>query len=227
MADEMANGNSNGFDPQARYAALDERVTNLRSSFVNLEGEMRSGFASINNHLTSVSNELRVAGKTQWPVIWMAAGVVFTVLAGLGAVLYSPIKADVAKLQDNTITRSEWADNQSRSAENRQRLESLIGKLAENAVGRSELSQMVTEYRDYKARIDNELGKKLDRITWDERNHARDVEIADLQRRLDEIRQDVGSVYGTRDVIQDLKRQLDVLRQRVFESSSRGQSFPE
>ena len=222
-SDIMANGNT--FDPQARYAALDERVTNLRSSFVNLEGEMRSGFASVNNHLTSVSNELRVAGKTQWPVIWMAAGVVFTVLAGLGAVLYSPIKNDVTKLQDTTISRSEWNDNLMRAVENRSRLETAIAKIAENAVPRSELEQMVTEYRDYKARIENELRGKLDHSSWSERNLSRDHEIAGLQRQIDQQRQDFqtfsSSLGNGRDFIQDLKAEVARLRDQIAEMRAR------
>ncbi|RJG40683.1 hypothetical protein D3Y55_25870 [Mesorhizobium sp. DCY119] len=45
-------------------------------------------------------------------------------------------------------------------------------------------------------------------------HRARDQEVADLGRRVDELRQDVGSVYGTRDVIIDLKTEIDNLRQR-------------
>lgn len=61
------------------------------------------------------------------------------------------------------------------------------------------------------------------RNEWAERNRARDQEVADLGRRVDELRQDVGSVYGTRDVIQDLKKEIDNLRQRM---NTRGLSPP-
>lgn len=231
----MANGSSI-FDPEARYAALDERVTNLRTSLVNLEGEMRSGFTSINTHLTAVSNELRLAGKTQWPVIWMAAGVVFTVLAGLGAVLYTPIKSDVTKLQDTTVSRAEWADYQARGAENRLRLENAMAKIAENYVPRNELNQMVAEYRDYKARADTELTAKLDRVTWEEKNQSRDHDIDNireiqtrdtqsLQRQIDLMRadfQDFSSSLGNgRDFIQDLKAEVARLRDQLGEIRAR------
>lgn len=223
MADEMANGNN--FDPQARYAALDERVTNLRTSFVNLEGEMRSGFATINSHLSSVSNELRASTKTQWPVIWMAAAVVVAILGGVGTILYTPVKSDVAKLQDNSITRSEWDDNMARGAENRQRLENALMKLAENAIGRNELTQMVTEYRDYKARVEGELNDKVPRNEWSERNLNRDHEIANLQRQLDVQRTDfqtfANSLGNGRDFILDLKTELGRLRDQLAEIRSR------
>ena len=50
------------------------------------------------------------------------------------------------------------------------------------------------------------------RNEWQERNRATDQQATEFSRRLDELRQDFGAVYGTRDVIQDVKRQLDELR---------------
>lgn len=141
-ADDMTNGT---FDAQARYAALDERVTNLRTSFVNLEGEMRSGFVSINSHLTSLSNELRTSTKTQWPVIWAAAGVVFSVLIGIGGALYLPvlnglseIKSDVKDVRANTVTRDELDARAARAAEDRTRVEKAIADIRADLTPKSE-----------------------------------------------------------------------------------------
>lgn len=39
----------------------------------------------------------------------------------------------------------------------------------------------------------------VDRNEWMERNRAYDQQAADFNRRLDELRQDFGSVYGTRE----------------------------
>ncbi len=135
MADDLMASN---FDPQARYAALDERVTNLRTSFVNLEGEMRSGFVSLNAHMTAMSNELRSSQKTQWPVIWAAAGVVFSILIGIGGALYWPVlnnisdlKIDVKDLRGSTIPREEIEARTKRAAEDRARLDVTISDLRE------------------------------------------------------------------------------------------------
>ena len=49
------------------------------------------------------------------------------------------------------------------------------------------------------------------RNEWSETNRARDQEISDISPR-DEIRQEVGTVCGTRDVIVDLK-EIDLLQQ--------------
>lgn len=141
-ADDMTNGH---FDPQARYAALDERVTNLRTSFVNLEGEMRSGFAGLNSHLTSLSNELRSSEKTPWPVIWAAAGVAFSVLMGIGGALYLPvsnnlseIKADMKDLRSGTVPREELEARAARGAEDRARMERAIADIRADLTPKSE-----------------------------------------------------------------------------------------
>ena len=142
MADEMTNGS---FDAQARYAALDERVTNLRTSFVHLEGEMRSGFAGLNSHLTSLSNELRSSEKTPWPVIWAAAGVAFSVLMGIGGALYLPvlgnlseIKADMKDLRSGTVPREELEARAARGAEDRARMERAIADIRADLTPKSE-----------------------------------------------------------------------------------------
>ena len=142
MADEMTNGS---FDAQARYAALDERVTNLRTSFVNLEGEMRSGFAGLNSHLASLSNELRSSQKTPWPVIWGAAGVAFSVLMGIGGALFLPvltsiaeIKADMKDLRSGTVPREELEARAARGAEDRARMERAIADIRADLTPKSE-----------------------------------------------------------------------------------------
>ncbi|WP_181173914.1 hypothetical protein [Mesorhizobium sp. B2-5-7] len=44
---------------------------------------------------------------------------------------------------------------------------------------------------------------------------ASDQQATEFTRRLDELRQDFGAVYGTRDVIQDMKREIDELRRKA------------
>ncbi|MET2825839.1 hypothetical protein [Mesorhizobium shangrilense] len=50
------------------------------------------------------------------------------------------------------------------------------------------------------------LARQAVRSEWGERNRAYDQQATEFTRRLDELRQDFGAVYGTRDVIQDMKR---------------------
>ena len=188
---------TNGFDPMAQYARLSERVENQGKDIVDLRSNMNTGFQTVNAAIGTLSNELRNNSKTQWPVIWAAAGVCFTVLATGGAFFYSSLskgqdRLDTAiiKIAESAVSQKEMEWRTARGAEDRQRTESTISDIRSNTVSRNE---------------------------WSERNHARDNEIASLSQRIEELRQQAGAVYGTRDVVVDIKRQVDTLRQIVFE----------
>lgn len=200
--------NGNGFDPMASWARLSERVENQGKDIIDLRSNMNTGFQGVNANLAALSNELRNSGKTQWPVIWSAIGVGVVILSGLGFMALQPIKdntgrleeavirvsentqASFAKINDSMVTQKEMEWRTQRGAEDRKRADDALADLRTNTVTRNE---------------------------WQERNLARNGEIAELGRRIDELRQEVGSIYGTRDVIADLKKQIDTLRQRVFD----------
>lgn len=199
--------NGNGFDPMANWARLSERVENQGKDIIDLRSNMNTGFQGVNANLAALSNELRSSGKTHWPVIFAALSVVITILAGLGFLSLQPIKDNTARLEDALVRISETSVSQKemewrtqRGSEDRKRSDDALADLRAGTVSRNE---------------------------WSERNHARDGEISELGRRIDELRQEVGSVYGTRDVIVDLKREVNLLRQRVFDSRLEGRTVQE
>ncbi|TLX12165.1 hypothetical protein [Rhizobium sp. MHM7A] len=208
MADEMVNGNGNTFDPMASWARLSERVENQGKDIIDLRSNMNTGFQGVNANLAALSNELRSSGKTQWPVIWSAIGVGVVILSGLGFMALQPIKDNTARLEEAVI----------RVSENTQ---ASFAKVNETMVTQKEMEWRTQRGAEDRKRSDDALADlrttTVSRNEWSERNHARDGEIAELGRRIDELRQEVGSVYGTRDVIVDLKREISALRQRVFE----------
>lgn len=224
----MANGNNdmpngNGFDPMAQYARLSERVENQGKDIVDLRSNMNTGFQSVNASLTTLSNELRSNSKTQWPVIWAAAGVCFTVLATGGAFFYNSLskgqdrldaavvknaelqQASTAKLVDSTqqalvtltdkmVTQKELEWRTARGQEDRARVEAAIADIREGLVPRAEHERVWQNYTN---------------------------KDQDLQRQVDELKQAQGSVYGARDVIMDLRQRLDrVERERVPQPGS-------
>ncbi|WP_244427851.1 hypothetical protein [Sinorhizobium fredii] len=199
--------NGNGFDPLAQYARLSERVENQGKDIVDLRSNMNTGFQTVNSAIGTLSNELRNSSRTHWPVIFAALSVVITILAGLGFLSLQPIKDNTARLEtafvrlsESVVTQKEMEWRTARGAEDRKRTDDALIDLRNTTVSRNE---------------------------WSERNHARDNEITDLGRRIDELRQEVGSVYGTRDVIVDLKREVDVLRRRVFEARTDARGLAE
>lgn len=188
--------NSNGFDPMAQYARLSERVENQGKDIVDLRSNMNTGFQTVNAAIGTLSNELRNNSKTQWPVIWAAAGVCFTVLATGGAFFYNSLSKGqdrldnaIVKIAESAVSQKEMEWRSARGAEDRTRAEAALKEVRSAQVPREELDRVWAKY--------------------DQRDQ-------DLQRQVDEVKQAQGSVYGQRDVILDLRERLDRMeRQRI------------
>jgi hypothetical protein len=134
--------------------------------------------------------------------------VALTFAAMLGGLAYLPIreatsdlKGAVSILTEKMVTQKEMEWRTARGAEDRKRQDDAMIDLRTNAVSRNE---------------------------WSERNHARDGEVAELSRRIDELRQQVGGIYGASDVIKDLQNEVKILRQRQFEEAiAQGRRAPQ
>ncbi|WP_320194948.1 hypothetical protein RMR10_011840 [Agrobacterium rosae] len=217
--------NSNNVDRSyndAATAQLGERVTNLGRRQTDLETEMRAGFKQVESSMATIANEMRSSittlssslaerSRTQWPVIWTAAGVSFTILAALSAFVYGTLSKDqtrldaailknaevtqtsISKLADTTaqslvamtermVTRQEMEYRQARGAEDRTRMEAAVKEVRDAQVPRAELDRVFLNY---------------------------DQRFIDQQRQLDDQKQQSGAVYGTRDVIMDLRQRVD------------------
>lgn len=209
MVDDMTTNGSS--DLGSLYARLSERVDSQGNAIIDLRSNMNTGFHNLQSALSGITTELRGSSRTQWPVIWSAIGVSFAVLAAVGALAYRPVLANqdrleaaivkvadvVNSLPDKTVSRQEMDWRTARGAEDRARTEQSIVDLRTNTVARAE---------------------------WLQQIHGRDQEVAELSRRIDEIRQQFGSVYGQRDVILDMRKDLDMLRQRLY--TARTQQAP-
>lgn len=202
MADDTANGAGTVREyADAITAQLGERVTNLNRRQTDFEAEMRGGLRQIETSLSSFANETRnsIANLTttmsdRARPQWQALGVALAFAGMLGGLAYMPIreatndlKASVALLADRMVTRQEMDWRSARAAEDRDRTNAAITELRSLSVGRSE---------------------------WTERNRARDQEVAELSRRIEEIRAALGSQYTTRDVLLELQEEIKDLRNR-------------
>ena len=179
--DDMSGNEAHRVYTDAATAQLGERVTNLGRRQSDLETEMRSGFKNVETTMSAIANEMRSSistlsasiaerSRTQWPVIWTAAGVSFTILAALSAFVYGTLSKDqtrldaaimknaeltqasVAKLAETTqesivsvtermVTRQEMEYRQQRGAEDRVRMEAGIKDVRDAQVPRPEMEQ--------------------------------------------------------------------------------------
>lgn len=185
---------SNGFDPMAQYARLSERVENQGKDIVDLRSNMNTGFQSVNSSIAGLSNELRSNSKTQWPVIWSAAGVCTAALVAVGTFVYGTIgsrqeRAETAltTVVDRMVTQKEMEWRTARGQEDRARMEGGLKEVRESQVPRAELDRVFSSFVQ---------------------------QFSDHQRQIDEMKQAQASVYGTRDVVFDLKKEIERLRDR-------------
>jgi hypothetical protein len=219
----MPNGNNdmpngNGFDPMAQYARLSERVENQGKDIVDLRSNMNTGFQSVNASLTTLSNELRSNSKTQWPVIWAAAGVCFTVLATGGAFFYNSLSKGQDRLDAAVVKNAEL--QQAAVSKLADTTQQSITMLADKVVTQKELEWRTARGQEDRARMEANVADirsglvpraEHERVWQNYTNKDQD-----LQRQLDEVKEAQGSVYGARDVILDLRERLDrVERQRI------------
>ena len=189
--------NGNGlFDPMASWARLSERVENQGKDIIDLRSNMNTGFQGVNANLAALSNELRSAGKTHWPVIFAALSVVITILAGLGFLSLQPIKDNTARLEtalarlaETTVSQNEMEWRTARGAEDRKRSEDAIASLRESQVPRQEMERV-----------------------W----QSDDQQKAALQKQIDELKQSQSNTYSARDLLLDMRERQDRIERQVY-----------
>lgn len=214
--------------------ALENKV---ERGFGEVHNHISANVQALTAQLTSLSSELRSGQKTQWPVILTVLGLIATVMLGFGGALgyavLSPLKETVAgnssgineltramtglitNLPESFIPRRETERLSLRSAEDRARVEENVRAM----MPRAEVELLREASAADRKHLWDELAKVRDstvqRNEWMERNRARDTEMAEINRRVDEIRQELGSQYGVRDVIMDLKAEINSLRAKM------------
>lgn len=218
MADDMANGGTGTtreeiHDASSRILVLSQRTATLESAVGDVRRELSNSVQGINQAIGAMSskvderfNSLASAmaerNKTQWPVIWSAIGVSFAVLAYFVTQALEPIKSNQARFEQTVVQLS---------TETNRTIEALTAK----SVTRDELDWRAARGAEDRTRTEAAIAdlraSDVSRAEWMERNRARDSEITELSRRIDEVRQQMGSVYGTRDVLLDLRERLDRL----------------
>lgn len=210
-------------ESEPRYAASDtgtviaqigERVSNLSRRQTDYEGETRAGFRSIEASISQLTSETRsaIAGLSSQisdrnKPQWQALSVILAAAVAIGGLAYWPVREATADLKVNLqrqseqmVTRTEMEWRTARSAEDRQRTELSLRLLQDDLVPRGEHTRVWQNY---------------------------DQRFVEVQRQLDELKQQAGSVYSARDVILDLRERLDRLeRLRQSQSPSATPAYP-
>lgn len=183
-----------------KFAALDERVTNLRSSFQNLEHQTTAGFGRIDSKLGEMSAAFSAAQRTPWGTIATFAGVLFSVLVGIGWLVYQPVQVEQVKLEASLVkvndTLTEAIKEGPETYVPRREIETARQRAAEDRIN---TLASITDLRT----------AALPRNEWMLRNATVDREFEDVRRTLEQLRSDFGGTYSLRDAIADLKSRIE------------------
>lgn len=189
-------------DPDAKVAALDERVLNLGRQFASLEHQTREGFSAINIQLTSISREMSAGQKTPWGVLASVASVALVGLGMIGGLVYVPMQNSI---QDNKVSTAELRKDVSTS----------LADLVKSTVSQAELKWRSDRALEDRQNTKDALGalsdQQVPRKEYDERWRGADQRFVDVQRQLDALATAFGASYSLRDALLDMKAKIDRL----------------
>lgn len=201
----MANGEVTPKESNERFAALDERVTNLRSSFQSLEHSTSTGFNRIDAKLSEMSASFAAGQQTPWAKIWPGITTGVVVIGMIVGMLYWPIRADQGRLESSLIKITEQLSAAVKEGPEvyvpRREIETARARATEDRIN---TLSAITDLRTL----------SLPRNEWQLRNTTVDGEFVDIRRSLDQLRQDFGGIYPLRDAFADVKDRLQRVETR-------------
>lgn len=166
----IVSGDKRSFNTPAHIAALETRVSGLER-----------GVQSVAESVQALSVKFDQRSTTPWPVIWSAAGVCLAFLTTVGALAYSPVMSNVARLDlqiealkgsylsraesdarlQSEIGRREAALATIRENNTRQDIE--IARLRDNQVTRSEHERIWAEQAKTREKLESRMLRLEDR----------------------------------------------------------------
>ncbi|OLP48837.1 hypothetical protein BJF91_17025 [Allorhizobium taibaishanense] len=198
---------TNMFDPMASWARLSERVENQGKDIIDLRSNMNTGFQSVQSSINALSNELRSSSKTQWPVIWAAAGVCFGIIVALGSQALSPIKEAVAETKTdlrvataNSLSVAAFTDFKATYENNR-------------VVSRADL---IDKFNQVNMQLDTIRKDQVPRAELERAWQSEDQQRAQMQKQIDELKQGQANTYSARDLMIDLRDRQDRFERQLY-----------
>jgi hypothetical protein len=209
----------NGNDAE-RIGIQSQRITNLETVFGEFRREFSHQIGAVNASVSAIQSKMDERFNALTSSLaernrpqYQALGFALSVILAVGALAYWPIRESTNDLKANDVETARII--QSLATETNK----TIQNLAANTVSRQEMDWRAArgiEDRDRTTQAITDLRvNAVARSEWSERNRASDQQMAELSRRMEELRSDFGAVYGTRDVIKDMKQEIDALRQRI------------
>lgn len=196
---------------EARVSVMSQRVATIEEGFSEIRREMSQHQMEINQALSSISSEFKQAlggiqsqllerAKPQYGLLISLAAFLLSFSTAIGFMAYTPIKGDIADLkvvQSSLLPRAEYEPRHVR-------LEKDINTLFDTA--------------------EANRGRIVSRSEIEQRWAANQSNFANLQRQIDEVKNNVSGIYPLREVIgQIIERQNKIEDRRVTIPPSTGE----
>lgn len=204
---------ASNFDAEARYAALNERVssqgvqiTAQGAQLTSFQADVSRGFARIEEKIGGVVQESLSSRKPQYQAMMFALAVILAV----GGMAYWPIRENTSDLKVSQFTLNQSL--QTLADRTAVTVQTLADRISEKFVPRAESERLSAMSAESRARTEESIsslrGAIIGKDVFSERNRLIDSQMADMGRRVDDLRQSLGSTYGLRDAIVDLKDRI-------------------
>lgn len=212
--DLMEGITMNGYEAQ---------VTELRTRVSAVEGSLQR----VEGLVVAIGTKLDAKSQTPWAVIWSAAGVIVAILLGVGTALYAPVARDIERLS----VRIDKQDDGKAGRSDFERLAGVVVKLDDTTISRADLETRLTTSSarrdDWQRASEEKSRSNAEAITklqgeivsrGENAEHWREVDNAlmDKQRQIDELRTRSEALYGPRDELTRLSKDLDDLRSQLL-----------
>lgn len=193
-------------------------------------GVLRTRMSGVERTLQDISGAVQaLAGKfdKKSEIPWQALGVILAFGGLIGGALYFPIRETTSDLKQasitvngtiNTLALAMHKGNSDLSERANNAIFNLSEKVSKEFVTVRELDARTVRSQTDLSRLREDV-KTLDmqqvpRVEQAERFRSFELQFANLQRQLDDIKKAFGDTYSLRDALQEMKREMDRLREK-------------
>jgi len=187
----------------AKLAALEQRVYGLERGVQDLNQLFTGRIGDVSAQLSALAAKLDERSRTPWATIVSAMGVVLAIVIAGGQLAKTPVDDAIRRLERDAAEATPLttfgdfkATYENNRLVNRQDMDARFARVD------GMLKALETQAREAQAAV-------VPRGEHQERWRSQDLALQSVQRQIDDLKQALGSIYGARDVIIDLRERLD------------------
>lgn len=191
----------------ARLAALEQRVYGLERGVQDLNQLFTGRIGEVSAQLSGLASKLDDRSRTPWATIVSAMGVVLAIVVAGGQLAKTPVDDAIQRLERDTSALGSQATPLSTFSDFKATYES--NRLVSRQDYDARFARVDAALKALEQQTREAQSSVVPRGEHQERWRSQELAAAGLQRQIDDLKQALGSIYGARDVIMDLRERLD------------------